>query len=113
MELETIIAMITIIPVALGSFIASVKIMCDKMKCEQDKKKSESINAITNEIIPKIREAEKFKNFSGSEKKAYVMNHAMIYAIRNNLKVDPEFISLKIDKIVCLTNFVNSNKEVL
>ena len=77
------------------------------VKNKKLKKVLEKTEQITREIIPCITEAEKFVNFSGVEKKEYVMTKINQYALENHIKFNQEEISKRIEELVSLTKEVN------
>ena len=72
----------------------------------------EKAEEVTKNIIPFIVEAEKFINYTGIEKKNYVMTRLNQYAIANDIKFDQEEISNKIEELVELTKQVNKKSLV-
>ena len=70
-----------------------------------------SLNQVAGEVIPMIKEAEKLTNYTGEEKKAYVMTKLERFVINNNLKITKEDISNVIEELICLTNVVNIKKN--
>lgn len=77
------------------------------VKNKRLKKILEKTEEITREIIPCIAEAEKLVNYSGIEKKEYVMTKLNQYAIKNNISFDEEEASRRIEELVALTKEVN------
>lgn len=77
------------------------------VKNKRLKKILEKTEKITREIIPCIAEAEKLVNYSGIEKKEYVMTKLNQYAINNNISFDEEEASRRIEELVELTKEVN------
>lgn len=70
------------------------------------------VESLTNQIIPYIKEAEGFSNFSGVEKKSYVMTKLQAYALENEIAFNKNEISNKIESLIELTNEVNVKKTV-
>lgn len=64
---------------------------------------SEQLNAF-------IVEAEQFKNYTGKEKKNYVLTKMNQFSIENGIKFSSEFISEKIEEIISLTKNVNTKE---
>lgn len=67
----------------------------------------EQAEEVTKQIIPYVMEAEKFINYTGEEKKKYVMTKLNQFAITNNIKFEEEETSNKIEELVKLTKQVN------
>lgn len=81
------------------------------VKNKRLKKILEKTEEITREIIPCIAEAEKLSNYSGTEKKEYVMTKLNQYAIKNNISFDEEEASRRVEELVALTKEVNISKS--
>ena len=92
---------------ALGLFVTTVTFLAKFIKNAKGKKVAENIVKIGNAMIPYIQEAETFLNYSGEEKKQYVMTKANQFAIDNNIPFDAEAVSDKIEELIGLTNQVN------
>lgn len=65
------------------------------------------MEVIINSIQPLVIKAEQFRNFSGAEKKEWVMTQLRILALEKNLIVDEKLVSDKVEEIVATTNKVN------
>ena len=61
----------------------------------------------TEKLPELIEEAEKFIEYSGKEKKEYVMDKIGEYAEELGIKADLQFVSEKIEELVKLTKGVN------
>ena len=92
---------------ALGLLVTTVTFLAKFIKNAKGKKVAENIVKIGNAMIPYIQEAETFLNYSGEEKKQYVMTKANQFAIDNNIPFDAEAVSDKIEELIALTNQVN------
>ncbi|MDE6013851.1 MAG: hypothetical protein K2O05_00325 [Anaeroplasmataceae bacterium] len=77
------------------------------IKNKRIKKILAETEVLAKELIPNILEAEKFKSYSGEEKKTYVMVRMLKYAMEHKIKIDEDELSKKIDEMVCLTKQVN------
>ena len=67
--------------------------------------------AISNAVLPFIREAERFTHFTGLEKKIYVMTKAAQFAIANKIKFDESLVSNKVEELITLTRLVNAKSR--
>lgn len=92
---------------ALGLLCTTVVFLQKFVKNKKLKKILEKTEQITKEIIPCITEAEMFTNFTGEEKKRFVMTKLNQFAIDNNLRFDQEKISNRIEDLIQLTKTVN------
>lgn len=92
---------------ATGLLITTVTFFSQFIRNAKAKKKAQNVIKISNAIVPYIEEAETFLNYSGEEKKQYVMTKANQFAIENGFKFDEEAVSAKIEELVALTKQVN------
>ena len=84
----------------LGKFIKNAKL----------KKVAQSTIEICNTLIPYIEQAETFVNYTGEEKKEFVITKAKQYAIEHNINFDEELISNEIEELVKLSKNVNKRE---
>ena len=105
--MENIEIIISIASAALGLLITTVTFISKFVTNAKAKKAMENIVKIGNAIVPYIEEAETFMNYSGEEKKQYVLTKANRFAIDNNIKFDEQAVSDKIEELVTLTKQVN------
>lgn len=105
--MENLQVILSVAGTALGLFVTTVTFLSQFIKNAKAKKIAESIVKIGNAMIPFIEKAETFVNYSGEEKKQYVMTMANQFAIDNNIKFDAAAVSDKIEELVALTKQVN------
>lgn len=96
---------------ALGLFITTATFLAKFVKNAKLKKAAEQTIEICNAILPYIEEAETFVNYSGEEKKAYVMTKVNQYAIKNGISFDKELVDNEIEEMVKLSKEVNSREK--
>ncbi len=118
MNPENIHLYLSIVAPMLTLLCTTVVFLQKFVKNKKLKKVLEKTEQITRELIPCITEAEKFVNYSGAEKKEYVMTKINQYALDNHIKFDQDEISKRIEELVSLTKEVNTNgvsikKEVI
>lgn len=109
MKLEDIQLFLPFLAPALGLLCTTIVFLKKFVKNKKLKKVLEKAEEITKEIIPCIMEAEKFVNYTGEEKKNFVMTKLNQFAIINNIKFNEEETSNKIEQLVSLTKEVNVN----
>ena len=95
----------------LGFISTSIILLKKNVKNNKLKKALEKSEEILNHLIPCVSEAEKFINYSGEEKKEYVMTKLNQYAIDNKITFDKEIISNKIEELIEMSKNVNSNAQ--
>jgi len=105
--LENLEIFISLGAAILGLFISTLTFLSKFIKNAKAKKTAQNIIKITQDIIPFIKEAEKFIHYTGSEKKNYVLIKALRLVIDNKMKVNENTISDTIDELVRLTKEVN------
>ena len=105
--MENLEIIISVAGAALGLLVTTVTFLAKFIKNAKAKKVAENIVKIGNAMIPYIQEAETFLNYSGEEKKQYVMTKANQFAIDNNIPFDAEAVSDKIEELIGLTKQVN------
>ncbi|WP_441361629.1 hypothetical protein [Acholeplasma laidlawii] len=95
---------ITIIGLVLSNIIFIAKMFENKntIKFEQN---------IGLSLLTLIEEAEKFINYSGQEKKAYVMTRIKEDLLTKNIKFDISKIDQKIEELISLSNVVNAKNR--
>lgn len=96
---------------ALGFVITTLTFLLKFIKNEKAKRIADRTVKLCDAILPYIKKAETFINYSGEEKKEYVMTKANQYAQKNKLKFDEEFISQKIEELIALTKEVNTKTK--
>jgi hypothetical protein len=95
----------------LGLIISTITFLTKFIKSKKGKKIAEELLKISLDLMPLIEEAEKFVNYTGAEKKAYVMTRATQFVINKGMNVTENNISNKIEELVNLTNEVNVRKH--
>ncbi len=101
-------AILSLTGTALGLTITTLTFVIKFCKSMRAKKVIENTLKISNAILPYVEQAELFLNYSGREKKEYVITKANQFAIENNIDFDEEAIGIKIEELVELTKNVNS-----
>lgn len=81
------------------------------VKAIKSKKILQDESDLLNAVAPIMEIAEKFTNYSGAEKKEYVLTRINQLAIENGIKYDSDAVSEKIEQLIQLTKEVNYNKE--
>lgn len=109
--LENLGGILSIASAAVGLLITTVTFLMKFIKSSKGKKTAENILKISGVIEQFIKEAEKFVNYTGAEKKAYVMAQATSFAVKNGIDVDDSYISQKVEELVTLTKEVNQRTQ--
>ena len=95
---------------ALSILAALLTIAVKFVKAVNELKAREGKEEIGKKLPELIEEAEKFEEYSGAEKKAYVMDKISEYAEEAGIEADLQYVSEKIEELVELSRQVNANK---
>lgn len=98
---------LTIIGTALPLLAALLTFLIKFVKNEKAKKFLVETLKITTILQPLIVKAEEFIDYTGAEKKEFVLNNLTKFAAENNIAIDVERVSMLIDELVKTTKKVN------
>lgn len=93
---------------AFSLFITCLVFTVKLVKTVKDKKNMSSVTLLDGALAPLMEIAEKFLNYSGEEKKQFVLTKINQFAIENGLKFDAETTTEKIERLIELTKQVNA-----
>ena len=105
--MEKLELFISVTGAGVGLLVTTLTFLIKSIKNAKAKKKAQQIISICGAIFPYIKQAETFMNFTGSEKKEFVMTKANQFAIENGFSFDQELVNEKIEELVELTKEVN------
>lgn len=106
MDLELIFS---IIGTFLGIVITVLTFIIKMSKNTKVRKNAEKILLLTNQIATYVKEAEGFRNYTGAEKKNYVLTKMNQFSIDNKINYDEDYVSCKIEELIETTKVVNTN----
>ena len=109
--MEDLQVTLSMIGAIAGLTVTTLTFLVRIISISKARKRCEQVIKIGNAVLPFIREAEKFSNYSGTEKKAYVMIKATQFAAKNKISFNEEQVSEKIEELVALTRQVNCKKN--
>lgn len=109
--MEKIEQIIIIAANCLGLLATFTGFLIPLVKNVKAKNKLVALNKLTSTLQTLIIEAEEFTNFTGTEKKEYVMTKANRYAIKNKIPFDEQLVSDKVEDLVALSKEVNVGKR--
>jgi len=109
--MENLSLILSTIATAVGFLVTTLTFLLKFIKNAKAKKIAENVITIGNAIIPYIEQAESFINYSGAEKKEFVMTKANQFAINNGIDFDAGLVSAKIEELVKLSKEVNSRDK--
>ncbi len=80
------------------------------VKTAKDRKRMQNYSFLDDAVAPLMEIAEGFTNYSGEEKKQFVLTKVNQFAIENGLKFDAEETAAKVEKLKNLTKKINTKK---
>lgn len=106
--MENLEQMITVVSAGLGLIATVTGFLIPLVKNVKAKNKLTALNQLSTLLKSLIVEAEKFSNFTGEEKKEYVMTKANRHALENNIPFDESTVGDEIEKLIDLSKNVNN-----
>jgi len=110
--MENIKEIITIASACLGLLATVTGFLIPLVKNVKAKNKLSSINKLAAVLQSLIIDAEQFANYTGEEKKEYVLTKANRYALNNNIAFDEQLVSDKVEDLIKLSKSVNVSASV-
>lgn len=105
--MEAIKEIIIIASFVVGLITTATGFLIPLVKNRKAKKALEALNSIAGQIQPLVVEAERFVNYTGAEKKQFVLTKINDFAIKNKIPFDEAAASTLIEEIVATTKQVN------
>ena len=113
MKMENIQELITLASAVLGIIVTATGLLIPLVKNAKARKSLAALNKLGEVLQKFVIEAETFTNFTGAEKKEYVMTKANRYAIDNKISYDENAVSEKVEDLVALSKQVNNKRSDL
>ena len=98
----------SLVGTVLSFLVALLTLVLKLMKVLKDKSITEDREKLVEKLLELVVEAEGLLEYSGKEKKAYVMERISEFASSEDIEADVEFISEEIEKLVELSKQVNA-----
>ena len=95
----------------IGLLISTILFFIKAIKENKSKRSAQTELSIGDELLALMEEAEKFTNYSGEEKKAYVITRVKEQLSSKKIRFDSNKISEKIEELIQLSKGVNSRKK--
>ena len=105
--MEHLEQIITIASAGVGLLATVTGFLIPLVKNVKAKNRLTALNKLSVLLNSLIVEAEQFANFTGAEKKQYVLTKANRYALENNIPFEESTVDAEIEKIVKLSKNVN------
>lgn len=109
--MENFELMITLAGTAFSLLITCVVFVIRLIKIWRDKKSFLDDLVLQEAIMPLMELAEKYLNYSGDEKKQFVLTKLNQFALENKIKFNAELISNKIEQLIELSKQVNAKQK--
>ena len=93
---------------ALSLLITCIIFIVRLVKSIKDKKRIQNCSFLDDAVAPLMEIAESFSNYSGEEKKQFVLTKVNQFAIENGLKYDADAITAKVEKLIDLSKKINA-----
>ena len=100
----------SLVGTVLSFLVALLTLVLKLMKVLKDKSITEDREKLVEKLLELVVEAEGLLDYSGKEKKAYVMEKVSEFASREDIEADLEFVSEEIEKLVELSKQVNARE---
>ena len=92
--------------------ITTISFLIKSVKSSKAQKTSKAEIHINNILLKLMEEAEKYVNYSGEEKKAYVITRVKEEFLRNKVKLDTNKVNDKIESLIQLSKNVNGRNKI-
>lgn len=109
--MENLELFISLATTCIGLVVAVAAVIAKYARSAKARKAAEQTIEICNALLPYIEKAESYVNYSGEEKKEYVMTKANRYAIENGISFDETEVSERVEELIALTKEVNATKS--
>ncbi|MDE6586411.1 MAG: hypothetical protein K2K80_07015 [Clostridia bacterium] len=107
--MENLELLLSLIGTAVSFLIATVVFIVKFVRSIRTRKMIASESDLLDAVIPLIELAEKYKNYSGEEKKEFVLTKLNQFAIENKISFDSDAIVKRIEELIILSKNVNVN----
>lgn len=108
--MENLELIISLASACLGLVVAFAAVIAKYASSAKARKAAEQTIEICNALLPYMEQAESLANYSGKEKKEYVMTKANQYAIERGMKFDEAAVSAKVEEYIALSREVNAKE---
>lgn len=103
---------ITIVTACLGFIATATGFLIPLVKNVKAKNKLTALNKLSTTLQSYMVDAESHSNFTGEEKKDYVLTKTNRYAIDNDIPYDEQALSAKVEDLVALSKEVNKRGTI-
>lgn len=96
---------------ALSLFVVCITFIVKLVQSIKERSKDKERTELLDAVGPIMEIAETFVNYSGEEKKEYVLTKINQYAIENGIVFDSKLVSEKIEELITLSKQVNKRES--
>ena len=108
--MENLELWLSIVGTALSLLITTLVFVFKFIKCYRTKRKMLNTSLLLEAVAPIVEIAESYSNYSGEEKKQFVLTKVNQFALENNIPFNADEISKKIEELIELSKQVNARK---
>lgn len=105
--MENLEIILSLAGTAISLFIACITFIVKLIKNVKKRIAEQGATALLDAVTPIVEIAETLTNYSGAEKKEYVLTKVNQYAIENDIAFDANAVSNKVEQLVELSKQVN------
>ena len=105
--MENIQLILSLAGTTFSLLVACVTFVIKLVRSVRRRVREEGAAVLMNAVAPIVEIAEGFGNYSGAEKKEYVLTKVNQYAIENSIEFNAQSVSDKIEQLVELSRQVN------
>jgi len=109
--MENLTAIISISCTALGLLVTTITFIVRFARSLKEKRAAQNTLKLCEALTGFISAAEKFSNYSGNEKKEFVLTRANRFTMDNKLPFDIAFVEGKIEELMRLSKEVNQREK--
>lgn len=108
--MENVEVVLSLAGTAFSLLITCLIFVVKLVKTVKDKKRMQNCNYLDEAVAPLMEIAESFSNYSGEEKKQFVLTKVNQFAIENGLSFDVKATAEKVEKLIDLSKKINVKK---
>lgn len=108
--MENLEVVLSLAGTALSLLITSLIFVVRLIKTVKENKNMQNCSYLYETVAPLMEIAENFSNYSGEEKKQFVLTKVNQFAIENGLKFNAETTAAQVEKLIELSKKINVKK---
>ena len=109
--MEKIELLISLAGIAFSLFVAYILCFVKLLRSNRRSKKVKNKSILLDSVAPIVEIAEEYEDYSGEEKKEYVLTKVNQFAIENGMEFNEEDVSKKIEELIELSKIVNKREN--